>query len=47
MLYCSVVNKQILFPREPDSGDSTVSAIDAVVTYVINRTLVAIELVVA
>jgi hypothetical protein len=30
--YWSVVSKHILFPREPDSGNNTVSALDAEVT---------------
>lgn len=47
MLYCSAVSKHILFPREPDSGNNTASARDALVTYAISEALVANEHVVA
>jgi hypothetical protein len=45
--YCAVVSKHILFPREPDSGNNTVFALDAEVTYLISATLLANELVMA
>jgi hypothetical protein len=45
--YCSEVSKHTPLPREPDSGNKTVSATDAETTYLINLTEVAYDAVVA
>jgi hypothetical protein len=42
-LNCAGVSKQTLFPRDPDSGNNTVAAFDAVNTYEIKLAEVANE----